>query len=264
MIRIDNLGVTFHLGTPLEHQVLKSLSLRVEQSEFVTLIGSNGAGKSTLLNLISGELQPTTGEIYFDDKRVTHLPMHKRSALAARVFQDPLAGTCKELSIEENMALAMRRGQARGLGFALDSASRERMRSRLAELGLGLENRLSDQMGLLSGGQRQAISLVMATLTQSSILLLDEHTAALDPRMALFVLELTQKIHIQYRPTILMVTHSMRDALTYGSRTVMLHQGEVVLDIAGEKRAHTNVENLLTLFSEVRKEELTDDSLLLS
>lgn len=264
MIRLEQLGVTFNPGTVLEHHALKRVNMQVENNEFVTLIGSNGAGKTTLLNLLSGELTPSQGEIWLGEQRVTNLPVHKRAGLAARVFQDPLAGTCWDLSIEENMSLAMSRGRKRGLALALDARIREQMRERLAQLGLGLENRLSDQMGLLSGGQRQAISLVMATLARSDILLLDEHTAALDPRMAAFVLELTDSIYNEYHPTILMVTHSMRDALAHGNRTIMLHQGEIVLDITGKERENTSVEKLLQMFSKVRGEQLEDDALLLS
>ena len=264
MICLEKLGVTFNPGTVLEHQALKRMDLRVEQGEFVTVIGSNGAGKTTLLNLVSGELMPSNGEIWLGEQRVTSLPVHKRAGLAARVFQDPLAGTCWDLSIEENMALARSRGSRRGMALALDSKIRASLRERLAALGLGLENRLGDQMGLLSGGQRQAISLIMATLARSDILLLDEHTAALDPRMAAFVLDLTDGIYREYQPTILMVTHSMRDALAHGSRTIMLHQGEVVFDITGKEREGTSVNKLLTMFSQVRGEKLEDDALLLS
>ncbi|BES71134.1 ABC transporter ATP-binding protein [Marinobacter nanhaiticus D15-8W] len=263
MISATDLKLTFGKGTPLENPALRGLSLTVSQGEFVTVIGSNGAGKSTLLNALSGEVIVDSGRIEVDGEEVTRLPTHKRAGRVARVFQDPLAGTCEDLTIEENMSLAIRRGMGRGLGTAVKARYRERFREGLASLNLGLEDRLTDKMGLLSGGQRQAVSLLMASLNPSSILLLDEHTAALDPRTAAFVLDLTRRIIEDQKKTALMVTHSMKQALEVGSRTVMLHQGQVVFDIAGKDRDGLKVADLLQLFEKQRGLEVSDDSLLL-
>lgn len=264
MISVRDVHVTFGRGTPLENRALRGLDLAVPEGEFITVIGSNGAGKSTLLNVLSGDARAERGTVEVDGIDVTRWPTPKRASLIARVFQDPMAGTCERLTIEENMALAQARGRARGLGAALDRSRRALFRDKLAMLGLGLENRLGDSMGLLSGGQRQAVSLLMSTLAGTKTLLLDEHTAALDPRTAAFVLDLTRRIVEEQKLTALMVTHSMRDALDHGSRTVMLHEGKVVFDIAGERRKAMDVPDLLRLFKQVRGEELSDDSLLLS
>ena len=263
MMRADNLKVTFNPGAAIENPAMRGMSLHIRDGEFVTVIGSNGAGKSTFLNAVSGDLMVDSGSIHIDGRDVTRLPAHKRAHLVARVFQDPLAGTCEALSIEENMALAYSRGRKRGLGFALNRQNRELFREKLALLKLGLENRLTDRIGLLSGGQRQAVSLLMASLQPSKILLLDEHTAALDPKTAAFVMELTEQIVADNKLTAMMVTHSMRQALDHGSRTVMLHQGRVVLDVGGEKRAGMDVPDLLDLFEQTRGEQISDDSLLL-
>ena len=263
MISAENLKLTFGKGTPLENPALRGMSLTVNQGEFVTVIGSNGAGKSTFLNALAGEVIVDSGRIEVDGQDVTRLPTHKRARRVARVFQDPLAGTCEGLSIQENLALAIKRGQRRGLTSAVKRSYMGRFRAALAKLNLGLENRLGDKMGLLSGGQRQAVSLLMASLTPSSILLLDEHTAALDPKTAAFVLELTQDIIAEQKLTALMVTHSMKQALEVGDRTVMLHQGQVVFDIAGPEREGLEVKDLLDLFEKQRGLEVEDDSLLL-
>lgn len=263
MIRADNLFKTFNRGTPLENPVLRGLSLTLENGQFVTVIGSNGAGKSTFLNAISGDITPDSGSLFIDGADVTRLNAWQRAGSVARVFQDPLAGTCEGLTIEENLALALQRGQRRGLGRAVRPSDRALFRDRLATLKLGLENRLGDRMGLLSGGQRQAVSLLMASLQPSKVLLLDEHTAALDPKTASFVMALTDTIVRENGLTALMVTHSMRQALDHGDRTVMLHQGRVVLDVAGEERARLDVPDLLHLFERTRGEQLDDDALLL-
>ena len=264
MMRADNLKVTFNAGTPIENPAMRGMSLHIKDGEFVTVIGSNGAGKSTFLNAISGDLMVDSGTIKINGEDVTRLPAHKRAHLVARVFQDPLAGTCEALSIEENMALAYKRGGKRGLSFALNQNNRDLFREKLSVLKLGLENRLTDRMGLLSGGQRQAVSLLMASLQPSKILLLDEHTAALDPKTAAFVLELTDKIVTDNQLTTMMVTHSMQQALAHGTRTVMLHQGQVVLDVAGDIRKGMNVHDLLDMFEQTRGEKVEDDSLILS
>ncbi|MDX1757337.1 MAG: ABC transporter ATP-binding protein [Marinobacter sp.] len=263
MISASNLKLTFGKGTPLENPALRDMSLTVNQGEFVTVIGSNGAGKSTFLNALAGEVMVDSGRIVVDGEDVTRLPTHKRARNVARVFQDPLAGTCESLTIDENLALAIKRGQRRGLTAAVKARYMDQFRSSLATLKLGLEDRLGDKMGLLSGGQRQAVSLLMASLTPSSILLLDEHTAALDPKTAAFVLELTQKIIEEQQLTALMVTHSMKQALEVGDRTVMLHQGQVVFDIAGSERDGLDVKDLLGLFEQQRGLEIDDDNLLL-
>jgi len=264
MLKVQDIHLTFNPGTPIETRALCGLSLDIPAGQFVAVIGTNGAGKSTLLNAVSGDVSVDRGEILINGRDVTDQPVWKRADQVARVFQNPVAGTCENLSIEENMALASGRGLKRGLKRAVTASMREEYRERLATLGLGLENRLSDSIGLLSGGQRQAVSLLMAALQPSRILLLDEHTAALDPRTAAFVLELTCKIVEQAQLTTMMVTHSMRQALDVGQRTVMLHQGQVVLDVHGQERRGLDVPDLLQMFSRVRGETLADDGLLLS
>lgn len=263
MIEVKELHVTFGAGTPLENHALRGINLQIPEGQFVTVIGSNGAGKSTFLNSLAGEVMADTGSIAIDDQDVTRWPTNKRSSLVARVFQDPLAGTCESLSIEENMALALKRGQRRGLSRSMKKEYKELFQERLSRLGLGLEKRLGDRMGLLSGGQRQAVSLLMATLQPMKILLLDEHTAALDPKTAAFVLELTRDIIAEQQLTALMVTHSMRQALDVGDRTLMLHEGNIAFDVQGDEREGLDVPDLLALFSRNKGEELSDDSLLL-
>ena len=264
MLSAQNLQITFNPGTPIETRALRGMSLNIPAGQFVTVIGSNGAGKSTFLNAISGDLGVDSGTITIDGVDMTRQPVWARASRVARVFQDPMAGTCEDLTIEENMALAQERGNLRGLRSAVKPALRDTFRARLATLGLGLENRLTDRIGLLSGGQRQAVSLLMAALQPSRILLLDEHTAALDPRTADFVLKLTERIVHEGQLTTMMVTHSMRQALDVGTRTVMLHQGQVVLDVSGAERAGMDVPDLLQMFEKVRGEKLADDALLLS
>jgi len=263
MLQVQDVHLTFNPGSPIETRALRGMSLDIPAGQFVAVIGSNGAGKSTLLNAVSGDVGVDRGTILIDGRDVTAEPVWARADKVARVFQNPMAGTCETLSIEENMALASGRGQRRGLTRAVTTSMREEYRARLATLGLGLENRLSDRIGLLSGGQRQAVSLLMAALQPSRILLLDEHTAALDPRTAAFVLELTCRIVEEANLTTMMVTHSMRQALDVGQRTVMLHQGQVVLDVHGEERNGLDVPDLLNMFAQVRGEALADDALLL-
>lgn len=263
MLKATDLHLTFNPGTPIETRALQGLSLHIPDGQFVTVIGSNGAGKSTFLNAISGEVQVDSGDIFLNEVRVNRQSSWQRANLVARVFQDPMAGTCEDLTIEENMALADCRGHSRGLSVAVRSDMRDRFAQQLASLGLGLENRLSDRIGLLSGGQRQAISLLMASLQPSKILLLDEHTAALDPRTADFVMQLTEKIVREKKLCTMMVTHSMKQALAYGDRTIMLHQGRVVLDVAGSQRKDMGVADLLAMFEKVRGEIIEDDALIL-
>lgn len=262
MIAVESLSVRFNPGTPLERRALQNISLRVDEKEFCCVIGSNGAGKSTLLSAIAGDVAVDSGRIVLSERDVTRLPADRRAGLVARVFQDPLAGSCGRLTIAENLAIAARRGRWRGLGDAL---ARHRMRTvfeRVAELDIGLEKRLDQPMGSLSGGQRQALALVMATLAPSSVVLLDEHTAALDPANAEFVLELTKTLARRFGLTVLMVTHSMRQALDLGTRTVMLHEGEIVLDVSDPERRELTVEDLVERFRRVRGQALEEDALL--
>lgn len=265
MIHCEQIKVTFNAGLPTEKKALNGIDLQISEGEFVTVIGSNGAGKSTLLNCIAGDIPLSSGKIYFGDRDVTAIPATSRTRDVARVFQDPLAGTCAGMTIEENMALAYGRGQRSGLKMALNASLRERFKEQLARLNLGLENRLESEMGLLSGGQRQSVSLLMAALQPSSILLLDEHTAALDPKTAALIMDISQQIIEEKRLTSLMVTHSMRQALAFGTRTIMLHEGKIVFDIAGQEREGYEVADLLKLFSKAKgnAEELDDDKLLL-
>lgn len=263
MIKVGELQLTFNQGTPIENHVLRGLNLNISEGEFVTIIGSNGAGKSSLLNVISGDLLADSGSVIINGKNVTRWPAWKRAGLVARVFQDPMIGTSENLTIEENLAIAYNRGHSFTLSPALNKKLRGIFKEKLATLNLGLENRLSDMMGLLSGGQRQAVSLLMSTLQPSKILLLDEHTAALDPKTAQFVLDLTDEIVSKNHLTTMMVTHSMKQALEYGNRTVMLHQGQVVLDVSGEQRSKLTVNDLLAMFEKTRGEKVTDDALLL-
>jgi putative ABC transport system ATP-binding protein len=248
MIRIENLHVTYNRGTTLEKKVLHGLDLTIDQGEFLTVIGGNGAGKSTLLSVLTGDVLPTKGKLFFDGEEVTKYSTLKRAHLVARVFQDPLKGTCGELTVEENLALAYRRGQGRSLSFALNKNLREKLRTELKRLHLGVEKRLKDPISSLSGGQRQAISLIMAVLAPSKILLLDEHTAALDPRTAAFIINLTKEIVGRNHLTTVMVTHSMSQALEVGTRTIMLADGVVVYDVAGEKRSKLTAHDLLSEF----------------
>jgi putative ABC transport system ATP-binding protein len=263
MISVKDIKVVFGRGTPLQKQALNGVSLTIEQGSFVTVIGSNGAGKSTLLCVLAGDVLPSEGTVLIGKTDVMRKSTAGRAGLVARVFQDPLTGSCGALSIEENLALAARRGEKRGLASALGGNRRDYFRERIAELNLGLENRLKDRMDLLSGGQRQAVSLVMATLAGSEVLLLDEHTAALDPGMAEFVMNLTQKIVSERKLTTMMVTHSMRQALDYGHRTIMLHGGEIVLDVAGDNRKNLQVEDLIAMFRKMCGQTLDDDALLI-
>ena len=265
MIQLKDIHVVFNEHTPLENVAIKKINLTIHEGEFVTVIGSNGAGKSTLLNVISGDIPVTSGSITINHQDVTHQSVSKRANSVARVFQDPMIGTCESLTIEENMALAYARGQRSGLGLnsAITTERKKIFKEHLSTLKLGLENRLEDSMGLLSGGQRQAISLLMSSLQPSKILLLDEHTAALDPKTAAFVLQLTEQIVTQNKLTTLMVTHSMQQALSHGTRTIMLHQGEIILDVSGEVRANLSISDLLALFEHKKGTKVSDDALLL-
>ena len=263
MIEIRDLVKTFHRGSINEVLALSGINLQVNKGDFITVIGSNGAGKSTLLNCLSGSYPIDNGHIQVADQDVTRWAEHKRAAEISRVFQDPLLGTCGSLSIEQNLALANRRGRRHGLGLGVNRQDRQFFREQLSQLGLGLEERLKDRVGLLSGGQRQALTLLMATLVKPKILLLDEHTAALDPKTALQVLELTQRLVDEQHLTSLMVTHNMNQALQLGNRLIMLHSGKIILDISGAEKTEMQVEDLLEKFYAVRGEEFASDRMLL-
>ncbi len=264
MIEIKRAYKTFNSGGVNEIRALRGIDLRIEEGEFVTVIGSNGAGKSTVLNLLAGTFLPDSGEILIENRNITRCPEHQRAHLIGRVFQDPLKGTAGSMSIEQNMAMALLRGKPRGLKSGVSHQDRRLFRAELAQLGLGLEGRLGSRVSLLSGGQRQALTLLMATLVKPRVLLLDEHTAALDPGMAEQITQITARVVHDHRLTTLMVTHNMQQALSMGTRTLMMHQGEVILDINSEERSHLTVSDLVRKFSEIRKEAALDDKLLLS
>jgi len=263
MIEIHDLVKTFHRGSINEVLALAGVNLQVRKGDFITVIGSNGAGKSTLLNCLAGSYPIDSGHIKLDEQDVSRWPEHQRASQISRVFQDPLLGTCGPLSIEQNLALANRRGKIHGLGKGVRGSDRDLFRSQLAQLGLGLEKRLKDSVGLLSGGQRQALTLLMATLVKPKILLLDEHTAALDPKTAMQVLQLTEQLIADQQLTALMVTHNMRQALQLGNRLIMLHGGRIILDVADEEKAAMSVEDLLEQFYQVRGEEFVSDRMML-
>lgn len=264
MLEIKNVYKTFNAGTVNEKRALKNLNLSVADGEFVTVIGGNGAGKSTTLNAIAGVWPIDEGKIILDGKELTHLPEHRRAAMLGRVFQDPMTGTAATMQIEENLALAARRGEKRTLRAGITKAEREIYREKLKTLGLGLEDRMTAKVGLLSGGQRQALTLLMSSLKKPQLLLLDEHTAALDPRTAEKVLHLTRDIVAENKLTTMMVTHNMRDAIAYGNRLIMMHEGRIILDIKGEEKKNLTVEMLLEQFAKASGDEFTNDRALLS
>ena len=264
MLDIQRINKTFNLGTVNANHALKDLSLHLANGESIAVIGGNGAGKSTLLNAVAGVWNVDSGSIHLDGIDVTSLPEHKRAKYIGRVFQDPMMGTAGNMQIEENLALAARRGDRRGLRIGITKAEREQFRDMLRILDLGLENRLTDKVGLLSGGQRQALTLLMATMQKPKLLLLDEHTAALDPKTAAKVMEITRVLVNQDRLTTLMITHNMRDAIEYADRLIMMHEGRIALDIAGEEKQKLTVEDLLAKFGQATGTIEATDSLLLS
>ena len=263
MLEIRNISKTFNPGTVNEKRALRNVNLTLEDGDFVTVIGGNGAGKSTMLNAIAGVWPVDQGQILIDGKDVTKLPEYKRAAFLGRVFQDPMNGTAATMGIEENLALALRRGQSRTLRAGIRNQEREVYRRLLSTLGLGLEDRLTSKVGLLSGGQRQALTLLMATLKKPKLLLLDEHTAALDPKTAAKVLETTEMIVNRDRLTTLMITHNMKDAIVHGNRLIMMMDGNIILDIRGGEKKSLTVEDLLHKFEEVSGEEFTSDKAIL-
>jgi len=264
MLKINHIAKTFNPGTITEKRALTDVDLHLQPGDFVTVIGGNGAGKSTVLNAVAGVFPVDKGSILIDGKDVTHMPEYKRALYLGRVFQDPMNGTAATMNIEENLALAKRRGGSRTLRWGITSKEREEYREALKTLGLGLEDRMGSKVGLLSGGQRQALTLLMATLQKPKLLLLDEHTAALDPKTAANVLGLTAKLVADNNLTALMVTHNMKDALQYGNRTIMMHEGRVILDIDKETKSQLKVEDLLKMFGQASGGELANDRMLLA
>ncbi len=264
MITLTDCSKYFHRGSVNEVFALNRINLQIGEGDFVTVIGSNGAGKSTLLNCIAGCFFPDSGRILINNHDVTRWPEYRRARFISRVFQDPLLGTCPSATIEQNLALALLRGKRRGLRRGVKARDRQLFRDRLAQLGLGLEERLLDRVGLLSGGQRQALTMLMATMVRPEVLLLDEHIAALDPKTANQILALTRDIVAEQGLTTLMITHNMHHAINFGNRLIMLHQGRIILDVRGEKKRSLTVEDLVRQFYEAQGEELAMDSMLLA
>ena len=264
MLEIQNIHKTFNPGTINEKVALNGVNVNLNPGDFVTIIGGNGAGKSTTLNAIAGVWPVDEGKIIVDGVDITKLSEHKRALYLGRVFQDPMTGTAATMSIEENMAIAARRGERRGLGWGITKKERERYKEALKELDLGLEDRLSSKVGLLSGGQRQAITLLMASLKKPKLLLLDEHTAALDPKTAAKVLAISDKIIQEHQLTAMMVTHNMKDAIAHGNRLIMMHEGKIIYDVSGEEKKNLKVADLLAKFEEVSGGEFANDRMMLS
>lgn len=264
MLKIDNIRKTFNPGTINQKIALDGVVLSLEEGDFVTIIGGNGAGKSTTLNAVAGVWPVDSGKIYIGGDDVTKLSEHKRAKYLGRVFQDPMTGTAATMSIEENMAIAARRGEPRRLSWGITKKERENYREMLKTLDLGLEDRLTSKVGLLSGGQRQAITLLMASIKQPKLLLLDEHTAALDPKTAAKVLEISDKIISENHLTAMMVTHNMKDAIAHGNRLIMMHEGKVILNISGEQKKKLTVGDLMHQFESVSGEQFANDKALLS
>ena len=263
LLSIEGIHKTFEAGTVNENHVLKGLDLQVEEGDFISVIGGNGAGKSTLMNILAGNLVVDEGDILLEGNSIKNASVRRRAKDIARVFQDPKMGTASRLTIEENMAIAQRRGKSRGLGWGVREKDRELFREALKELNIGLENRLKVDTQYLSGGQRQALTLVMAALVKPKLLLLDEHTAALDPKTSEMVMELTQKIVESHDLTTLMITHDMNHAIEYGNRLIMLYQGKIVVDVKGEEKKNLTVEDLMRLFQQNSGETLVSDELVL-
>ncbi|MDO4812138.1 MAG: ATP-binding cassette domain-containing protein [Eubacteriales bacterium] len=264
MLELQHISKTFNPGTVNAKTALRDLSLTLHEGDFVTVIGGNGAGKSTMLNAVAGTFMVDEGKILIDGTDVTHLPEHKRAALIGRVFQDPMMGTAPTMQIEENLALAARRGQRRGLKWGVTNAEREEYHEKLKTLGLGLEDRMTAKVGLLSGGQRQALTLLMASLKRPKLLLLDEHTAALDPTTAAKVLELSDRIVEENGLTAMMITHNMTDAIRHGNRLIMMNEGKIILDIAGEEKKKLTKKDLLERFAALAGVQEETDAVLLS
>ncbi len=264
MLKIDQIWKTFNVGTVNEKTALKGLSLTLNEGDFVTVIGGNGAGKSTMLNAVAGVWPVDEGKIYIDNVDVTKLPEHKRAAYLGRVFQDPMTGTAANMQIEENLALAARRGAFRFLKAGITQKERDAYREKLKVLDLGLEDRMTSKVGLLSGGQRQALTLLMATLKKPKLLLLDEHTAALDPKTASKVLEATERIVGRDHLTTMMITHNMKDAIAHGNRLIMMYEGNIIYDVSGEEKKKLKVADLLAKFEQASGGEFANDRMMLA
>lgn len=264
MLEIKNVYKTFNIGTINEKKALQGLNLHLNPKDFVTIIGGNGAGKSTMLNMIAGVYPIDSGSIVLDGKDISTWPEYKRAAMLGRVFQDPMRGTAAGMEIQENLAMAYRRGQKRGLRWGISQEEKDKYREALKMLELGLEDRMTSKVGLLSGGQRQALTLLMATLQRPKLLLLDEHTAALDPKTAKKVLDLTEHLVESQELTALMVTHNMKDAIHIGNRLIMMHEGHIIYDVAGEEKKNLKVEDLLQKFVTASGEELANDRMMLA
>ena len=264
MLELKSISKTFNPGTINEKKALRELSLHLKPGDFVTVIGGNGAGKSTMLNAVAGVWPVDSGSIIIDGIDITGQPEHKRAAYIGRVFQDPMMGTAPNMQLEENLALALRRGKSRSLRWGVTSAEREEYREKLKGLGLGLEDRLTAKVGRLSGGQRQAVTLLMASLQKPKLLLLDEHTAALDPSTAAKVLELSDKIVQENNLTTLMITHNMKDAIAHGNRLIMMNEGKIILDVEGEEKKKLTKRDLMDKFAEIAGSQIESDQILLS
>ena len=274
MLELKNIGITFHAGTPDENIALKNINLKINKGDFITVIGSNGAGKSTLYNIISGTLTPTTGQIFLDmpgvegsegagaQKEITGDPEYKRAAYIGRIFQNPLLGTAGKMSLEDNMMICSKKGW-HGLKISLNKKKREEFKEQLKALDMGLEERLNDNVELLSGGQRQALTLLMAVLSKPALLLLDEHTAALDPSNAALIMKLTKKFAEEYSLTVMMITHNMQQALDYGNRILMMDGGEIIMDISGQEKQKLTLEDLAERFRQIKKRGMTNDQMIL-
>ncbi len=275
MLELKDIGITFHAGTPDENIALKNINLKINQGDFITIIGSNGAGKTTLYNVISGTLTPSTGQIFLEQpdntsgvkssmikKEITSDPEYKRAAYIGRIFQNPLLGTAGKMSLEDNMMICSKKGW-HGLKISLNKKKREEFREALKVLDMGLEDRLNDNVELLSGGQRQALTLLMAVLSKPSLLLLDEHTAALDPTNAALIMRLTKKFAEDYKLTVMMITHNMQQALDYGNRLLMMDGGKIIMDISGPEKEKLTREDLTQKFREIKKHDLDNDRMVL-
>lgn len=264
MLKIQKVSKTFNSGTVNEKKALKEIDLHLNDGDFVTIIGGNGAGKSTMLNMIAGVYPIDCGYIHLDNKNISLFKEHERARMIGRVFQDPMMGTAADMEIQENLAMANRRGKKRGLRWGVTKEEKKVFYEELKRLGLGLEERMSNKVGLLSGGQRQALTLLMATLQKPKLLLLDEHTAALDPRTAKKVLELTEEIVNEQKLTALMVTHNMQDAIEIGNRLIMMHEGRIIYDVQGEEKKNLKVEDLLKKFEEASGDKFANDRMMLN
>ena len=263
ILTLENISITFNSGTPDENPALKNINLSVNKGDFITVIGSNGAGKSTLYNIISGNLQPTTGSIKLNNQDITKLPEYKRAQYFGRIFQNPLLGTAGKMSLADNMMICSKKGW-KGLKISLSKQRREEFKEELKKLNMGLENRLNDNVSQFSGGQRQALTLLMTVMSKPQILLLDEHTAALDPTNADIVMKLTKEFAEKYNLTVMMVTHNMQHALDYGNRLLMMDAGEIILDIAGEEKHNLTMNDLSEKFKAIRKHGIVSDKMMLS